>query len=443
MQSNEQFGYNFGGGKLKLLENQDPSLKSTSVALATLGCKLNQAESESIGRQLIEAGCQLVEKDEKADIYLINTCSVTKIADRKSRQLLRAAHRRNPSSYIIALGCYAEGAGTAAAQIEGVNLVVKNCDKDNLVSSLRAKGLLPLKKRQDSPFHSRRTRSFIKVQEGCNLYCSYCIVPSLRGREKSVAIDNIISDIQRRIREGYQEIVLTGTELGHYSFQGLDLKGLISEILLSTSISRLRISSLQPQDVDTELLKLWKDSRLCRHFHLSLQSGSDSVLARMRRRYSSDEFVGVLRQIRDMIPGAAITTDVIVGFPGETDLEFRESYDLSRELNFSRIHVFPFSPRRGTKAADMPGQISNQLMDDRVHIMLSLASETRTRFLQGFVNTTFPVLFETGSQGLWWGLTDNYAKVYAECTRPIDNQIANITLSGLFKDGIRGEIARS
>jgi threonylcarbamoyladenosine tRNA methylthiotransferase MtaB len=418
-----------------------PSGNNPTIALATLGCKLNQAESESIGRQLIEAGCKVVDADQEADIYLINTCSVTHIADRKSRHLLRAAHRLNPSAHVVAMGCYAESGTTAISEIDGVDLIVNNSDKNGLVSLLQRKGLLKPRDRRYPHEQRQRTRSLIKAQEGCNYSCTYCIVPRLRGPEISVPATEVISEINRRVADGYQEVVLTGTEVGHYSYQGLNLTCLVREILTSTVISRLRISSLQPQEVDGDLLQLWENPRLCRHFHLSLQSGSDSVLFRMRRRYSSEEYKSKVEQIRRAVPGAAITTDVIVGFPCETDSEFLESYKLCSQLNFAHIHVFPFSPRRGTAASEMDGQVCAKLKDGRSQRMLALSSRGQTAFINGLLGSTLPVLFEHARGGVWAGLTDNYVRVYATSSRNMINQVSNVTMKQLFKDGILGEVS--
>jgi threonylcarbamoyladenosine tRNA methylthiotransferase MtaB len=439
LQNSKRFLYNFGGGIILSLKHAPP-LKNTSVALATLGCKLNQAETESFGRLLAQVGCQIVSKDQKADIYLINTCSVTHVADRKSRQLLRAVHRLNPDACVVALGCSADNDRAAISRIKGVDLILDNSAKKNLVSSLRLEGLLPVEIHPYKPEPGQRTRSLVKAQYGCSLFCAYCIVPNLRGPEKSISPDEVVSEINQRVVEGYREVVLTGTELGRYSCQGLSLSGLVGEILTSTSIPRLRISSLQPQEIDHELLQLWQNPRLCRHFHLSLQSGSDSVLARMRRRYSCQEYKGTIMQIKSQVPGTAITTDIIVGFPGETDQEFQDSHDFCRELNFSRIHVFSFSARTGTQAAKMTGQISPEIIYQRSQKMLALSLQGQAAFAESLLGSVLPVLFESGIRGVWRGLTDNYVRVYADSTQELNNRVARVALKRLFGDGLEGEI---
>jgi threonylcarbamoyladenosine tRNA methylthiotransferase MtaB len=418
------------------LFNQRPT-----VALETLGCKLNQAETESISRQLAEHGCKIVGSDQKADIYVINTCSVTHVADRKSRHLLRVAHRQNPQARLVALGCYADSGRSTISKIEGIDLIVGNPQKNNLVALLRDKGFLSPAMPKLTAYRIARTRSFIKAQDGCSSFCSYCIVPSLRGRETSRPAGEIISDIKQRDNEGCKEIVLTGTELGRYSYEDLKLDDLLEKILSGTDITRLRISSVQPQELSLKLLELWKNQRLCRHFHLSLQSGSGSVLNRMRRGYSPEEYVAKVELIRRVVPEAAITTDVIVGFPGETDRDFQESLDLCSSIKFARVHVFPFSPRKGTAAATMEQQISNSLKKERSGKMLELASFSRNNYIKQFIGLTLPVLFEQGANGLWCGLTGNYIKVYARSSADLSNRLLVVILRQVFKDGLLGEIS--
>ncbi|MFH1003455.1 MAG: MiaB/RimO family radical SAM methylthiotransferase, partial [Chloroflexota bacterium] len=310
------------------------------VALETLGCKLNQAETERLARQLAGAGCELVAPDAGADIYLLNTCTVTGTADAKSRHLLRLARRRHPRARLIATGCYAQRAPGELAAIEGVGLVVGNADKPHLLRLLEANGWL------DGPSApadgaGRRNRAMVRVQDGCTRYCTYCIVPLVRGAEASLPPDEVLAEVKERLAEGAREVVLTGTEIGAYQHEGLDLKGLLERILAETGVVRLRLSSLQPGEITTGLLGLWDDGRLCRHFHLSLQSGSDGVLGRMQRSYTAGDYRRAVAFIGSRLSEVAVTTDVIVGFPGETAAEFEESFDFCRQTGFARIHVFP------------------------------------------------------------------------------------------------------
>jgi threonylcarbamoyladenosine tRNA methylthiotransferase MtaB len=416
------------------------SPKTTRVSIETLGCKLNQAESEEIGRDLAESGCLIVGKDEPADICLVNTCSVTHVADRKSRHSLRLARRRNPDACVVGLGCAVEGGDCGIGRLEGVDLLLDNAGKENVVAVLRQKGLVPAEAFSYQPSRvPGRTRSFLKVQSGCDLFCSYCVVPGARGREISLPPERIVAALQRRELEGYREAVLTGTEVGRYCSQEVGLKSLIEKVLAATDLPRLRISSLQPQEITSELLELWDNRRLCPHFHLSLQSGSDSVLARMRRRYSVVDFRRVIGLVRAQIPQASITTDIIVGFPGETEQEFQESCDLCREIGFSHIHVFPYSRREGTEAAGLPGQLGAKEKNCRTIAMLELAAESQKNTFENSVGQTLPVLFEQGRNSLWWGLSDNYLKVYVRSQEDLSNQILKVAIGGTFRDGLSGE----
>jgi threonylcarbamoyladenosine tRNA methylthiotransferase MtaB len=415
----------------------------TRVALETLGCKLNQAESELLARQFTGAGYSLVSPQDTADIYILNTCTVTHIADSKSRHLLRMAHRRNPGALIVAIGCYPQRASDELANIEGVNLVIGNNEKLRLVELLQESG------GSGSTFNTEeeavdssifRTRSSIKVQDGCNKYCSYCIVPFVRGREKSLPPKQILNEIKKRVIQGYNEIVLTGTEIGSYYYTRSNLKGLLKKILNNTDISRIRLSSLQPQQISEELISLWKDRRLCPQFHLALQSGSDSVLKRMKRHYSTGDYFKAVSLIRNLLPDAAITTDIIVGFPGETDEEFMESYNFCRQIGFSRIHVFSYSQRSGTEAARFSNQLKAPVKKQRSQKMLVLAEESARNFSRQFFNKTMTVLWEQQSRGIWSGYTENYIKVYTKSNIDLTNKILPVKLVEIYKDGVWGEV---
>ena len=416
-----------------------------TIALDSLGCKLNQAETELLARQLAEAGYRLVSPSDTADVYILNTCTVTHIADRKSRHWLRLAHWRNPDARLVATGCYAQRAPDELAQIEGVALVVGNEEKPYLLPLLEESGLISSSARVQKSSTSRyyngfRARAFIKVQDGCDSFCSYCIVPLVRGREKSLPVNQIVAEVRHRISGGYKEVVLTGTEIGSYNYDGVNLKGLLENILAETNITRLRLSSLQPQEISPELIGLWNDNRLCRHFHLSLQSGSDGVLRRMKRRYSINDYQRAVSLIRSLVLEAAITTDIIVGFPGETSAEFEQSYQLCQKLEFARIHVFPYSPRQGTEAARMPQPVGDKVKRERSQRMLALAKESIQNFSQQFLGKTMPVLWEKQSDGIWSGLTDNYIKVYTKSDEDLTNKLLPVKLVEVKGDGVWGEV---
>jgi threonylcarbamoyladenosine tRNA methylthiotransferase MtaB len=401
--------------------------EATKIALDTVGCKLNQAESQIIARQLANAGYRLVAPDDGADVYVLNTCTVTHVADGKCRRLLAQARRRNPAALVVAIGCYAERARQELSSIKGVDLVLDNRQKMDLLPRLEELGWF--RPGASSSRAGSRTRALVKIQDGCNSFCSYCIVPLVRGREKSVPIDRVIDEVKDRVAEGYKEVVLTGTEIGAYNGNGVGLGELLQRLLEETGVARLRLSSLQPQEITPELIKLWQDERLCRHFHLSLQSGSDSVLKRMERRYNTVEYQRAVDLIRGVVPGVAITTDVIVGFPGETDEEFKESYSFCKQVNFARIHVFSYSPRPGTKAALMPQQVDDKARRERSRKMLALGRACLRNFRRKFLGETLMVLWEKESGGVWSGLTDNYIRVYAKSDEDLTNQLVPVRLS--------------
>ncbi|MFC2034323.1 tRNA (N(6)-L-threonylcarbamoyladenosine(37)-C(2))-methylthiotransferase MtaB [Chloroflexota bacterium] len=408
------------------------------VLFDTLGCKLNQAETDLLAGQFAEAGHELVSKLDEADVYILNTCTVTHIADAKSRHLLRLAHRRNPDAVIVAMGCYAQRVSQELTEINGVNLVVGNGEKFHLLRLLQEMGYITdTNSTGDGPitnYSSLRTRAFIKIQDGCNKFCSYCIVPLVRGREKSIPVENILTEINHRVSGGCKEVVLTGTEIGSYNYENIDLKALLKLILVETDVTRLRLSSLQPQEIVPELIDLWSDNRLCPHFHLSLQSGSDEVLKRMNRHYSVHDYQQAVSLIINQLPETAITTDIIVGFPGETEAEFEESYRLCQQLGFARIHVFSYSARDGTKAAGFSSQVNNKLKKQRSQLMLTLAKETSCRFRQQFLGKIMPVLWEKQVDGTWSGFTGNYIKIYTGTNDNLTNKLTPVKLMRI-RDG--------
>jgi len=418
------------------------------VAFYTLGCKLNQAETEALTSQFCRSGFQLVSPNDEADVYIANTCTVTHIADRKSRHWLRLARRRNPQALIVATGCYAQRCRQDLASL--ADLVVDNTEKDNLfalmqVLSLDGRGLGEGKTTESQvPAVAVRTRSLIKIQDGCHGPCTYCIVPRVRPRECSSPSSRIIDEVKQKVTLGYKEVVLTGTKVGSYEDDGTSLRDLVQRILHDTGIERLRLSSLQPSEISGELLALWQDERLCRHYHLALQSGSESVLQRMKRSYSLDEYCRTLKLIREKIPDAAITTDVMVGFPGESDEEFEQSYSFCQQAGFANIHVFPFSPRPETAAARMPSQIKDKVKQERNQRMLELSRSCRRRFCEQFPGQIMPALWEQETKpgsGIYSGLTSNYIRVFAHSAKSLSNEITLARLLEFRSQGIWGEIA--
>jgi threonylcarbamoyladenosine tRNA methylthiotransferase MtaB len=425
------------------------------VAFYTLGCKLNQAETESLVGQFSQSGFHIVSPNDVADIYIANTCTVTHIADRKSRHWLRLARRRNPRALIIATGCYAQRSRQELTQL--ADLVADNTEKEHLLEIVTSLSLptpsfilerTPLRHCERSeaiyPIAATvRTRSLIKIQDGCHGPCTYCIVPKVRSRESSLPASQIIDEVKQKVALGYKEVVLTGTKVGSYSDGGTDLRDLVQRILDDTGIERLRLSSLQPSEISSELLTLWHDERLCRHFHLALQSGSETVLQRMKRSYSLDQYQRTINLIKEQIPEVAITTDIMVGSPGESDEEFEQSYSFCQQVGFSNIHVFPFSPRPETAAARMPKQIKDKVKQERNQRMLELSRSSRRRFCEQFLGQIMPVLWEqetSPGNGIYSGLTSNYIRVFAHSEKPLSNEITPVKLIEFHNHGIWGEI---
>ena len=436
--------FDFDGGQVVA------AVDTPAVAIETHGCKLNQADSTALATDFARSGFRLVSTGERADVYVVNTCTVTHVADRKARRSLRTARRLNPNATIVATGCYAERDPAALEALSEIDIVVGNREKLDLarkVVDARRAANVPCAEGTDDgvlPPGSLRTRVMVKIQEGCDQVCAYCIVPKVRGRERSVPPGDIVGRISQHVAGGYREAVLTGTQLGSYGFdlEGIDLAGLIRRILSETGIERLRVSSLQPQEIDAGLLDLWSDPRLCPHFHLPLQSGSDAVLRRMRRRYTAGRYLEAVEEIRAAVPGAAITADVIVGFPGETDADFDQTYALCERAGFSAMHVFPYSVRPGTSAAHFDGKIGPVEKAAKMERLLELAGRQYADFRQGMLGSTHPVLWEekvdwSGEQ-TWQGLTDNYVRVEAEAPDNLFNRITPARLERLEGSTVYG-----
>jgi threonylcarbamoyladenosine tRNA methylthiotransferase MtaB len=326
--------------------------------------------------------------------------------------------------------------------IDGDILVVGNAQKSNILRLLEASGSLSRPNICDSVglyYRVGRTRAFVKVQDGCRNFCTYCVVPLVRGQPESVPVDRVVAEVRNRVSAGYEEVVLTGTEIGTYHSNGCHLRGLLEHILAGTAVTRLRLSSLQPQEISPELIALWRDERLCPHFHLSLQSGSDGVLSRMQRHYTTADYRQTVSLIRQIVPDVAITTDVIVGFPGETGAAFQESVSFCHQMQFARIHVFPYSPRPGTEAARMPQPVAARVKNQRRQQMLALAEESRQGFSRGYLGRTAMVLWEQQSGGLWSGHTGNYLKVYTRSPEALTSKLMPVKLMEIYQDGVWGE----
>jgi threonylcarbamoyladenosine tRNA methylthiotransferase MtaB len=419
------------------------------IYVSSLGCKLNQSEMDALAAQLGQSGHQVVTSPEDADLCVLNTCAVTHVAAQKSRQALRRLHRTNPGARLVATGCYAELSPADLRDLPGIDLVAGNQDKARLGALIDSQATGPAP-RTTPHVPPSRTRALVKIQDGCDNACAYCIIHVARGPQCSRPPAQVVAEVQARLAAGHQEVVLTGVHIGAYGRdrgdgnRGIDLWALVTLILAETDVPRLRLSSIEPWDLPERALGLWDDARLCRHLHLPLQSGSDATLRRMARRYTTAEFAALMEAARAAIPDLAVTTDVIVGFPGETGREFAESRAFVQVTEFARVHVFPYSVRPGTPAARMPDQIPPAIKGERSRAMRAVAAASDQAFRQQFVGRTMNVLWESARKGdaglVWSGLTDNYLRVYAAGSADLANVQTPTRLVALVKGGLRGQI---
>jgi threonylcarbamoyladenosine tRNA methylthiotransferase MtaB len=399
---------------------------SQRVSLFTLGCKVNQVETEALREEFIHHGFQIADPSEAADIYVINTCAVTRTAEKKSRAIIRRARRSNPHSLVVVTGCYAELAKSEPAHRLDVDLLVSNQDKEFLVECinryLRQEGETSYDSSRLRPtrysYHHRRTRGFIKIQDGCENCCSYCIVPRLRGPVRSKLPEHVLEEIQSMIDNDYREIVLNGIHLGHYGkdMEGWDLTGLLKLILARVSGDyRIRLGSVEPTEINEELVELViNEPRLCKHLHIPLQSGSDKILQSMNRHYKAGEYLELLTDLYLREPKMGLTADVMVGFPGEGEWEFRETYQLIQNSPLNDLHVFRFSVRPGTRAALMENQVSETIKKERSQQLIELGRRRRASFLQSLIGAQLQVLTEDTAPGGMRGLSENYVEVIVE-----------------------------
>ena len=420
------------------------------IFIETHGCKLNQADTQSISNSFLQKGFLLTENIRDADACIINTCTVTHIADRKARNALRKAKTNNPNCLIVATGCYAEWAHEKLNKMPEIDLVIGNSSKADLVNKvINVLGTKDIEI-NTSPLSiinpTKRTRAMVKIQEGCDQICAYCIVPKVRGRERSVNLIDLINKINQLYLEGYKEVVLTGTQLGTYGFEFTDtnLTKLIQSILEETSIERIRLSSVQPQEFSVDLLSLWENKRLCPHFHIPLQSGDDYILKKMRRRYTSQEFLNSLQFVRDTIPDASITTDVIVGFPDESEDMFNNTIKTCNDAMFSKIHIFPYSKRPGTSAYYSDNFVDNSIIKERSKLLEEVSSYYQQQYLNQMVGTPLKVLWENtksfNSELYWTGLSDTYTRVYSQSEELLQNTITSINIDKVEADYLIGTI---
>ena len=430
------------------------------VALRSLGCKVNSYETEAMGEMLKNHGYEIVPFMEGADIYIINTCTVTNIADRKSRQMLHKAKKMNKDAVVVAVGCYAQAFSDNLELDEAVDVIIGNDMKKDIVTILdnyvgKSKSVLDINdtkvKREFEELNiegmsmEEHTRAYIKIQDGCNQFCTYCIIPYARGRVRSRDYDNIIAEVNRIADKGYQEIVLTGIHLSSYGIdkkeENISLINVIKGIGNIEKIKRIRLGSLEPRIITEEFMQeLKKIDTVCPHFHLSLQSGCDETLKRMNRRYTAKEYLEGCELIRKYYPDAAITTDVIVGFPGETEENFKECEAFTRKVSFARMHIFKYSKREGTKAAVMENQVKDEVKAERSDILLAVNDELHRKYISGFIGREKEVLFEErteiNGESYFIGHTMEYVKVAVKTGENLENKIVRVKMKELLNNEI-------
>lgn len=431
-----------------------------TIAFYTLGCKVNQSDTASMEKLFAQAGYKIVDFAGTADVYLVNTCVVTNMGQSKSRKIIHRATRKSGSPLVVVTGCYPQTAPQEVAKIEGVDLLVGNQERKNIVQLVEE----ALAKRPEKALNQVHTftgdfedmaagveatkdRAFLKIQEGCNQYCAYCIIPYARGPLRSRSVDSIKEEVTALVKEGFQEVVLIGIHLGAYGHenpQGPHLDKAVEAALSVVGLKRLRLGSLESVEVDDRLLEIMdRDRRLCPHLHLPLQAGCDKTLEKMHRPYTTEKFKKLLDGIRAKVPGIAITTDIIVGFPGETAEDFAATKKFATECGFSKIHVFPFSRRQGTPAATMDKQVPEQEKQVRVTELGALDEKLHKLYCESLVGKTYEVLWEmTNKEGLWEGLTPNYIRTFCQSTEDLTGKILPTKIEKTYLDGVFGVIIK-
>lgn len=414
------------------------------IAFITLGCKVNLYDTEAMAELFTEKGYEVVDFEEYADVYLINTCTVTNLGDKKSRQMIRRAKRINPNSVVVATGCYAQVASEEVAKIEGINIVIGTKNRSEIVETVEnyvaENGVVNnvsdiMGEKEFEPLQisrlTNRTRAYIKIQEGCNRYCTYCIIPYARGPIRSRKPEEVIEEVKKLAENGFKEVVLTGIHVASYGLDlgDITLADIIEKVHSVDGIERIRFSSMEPLAIDDDFVsRMSKLPKVCDHYHLSLQSGCNRTLKRMNRKYNAEQYAEACERLRNAFPNVAITTDIIVGFPDETEEDFKESLAFAEKMKLDKIHTFPYSPKRGTPAAKMKNQISGDVKSQRSKEMIALSDKMNIDFLNNNIGKTVPVLFEDMENGFWQGHTTNYIKVLVKSDENLNNKIVNVKL---------------
>lgn len=427
------------------------------AASFALGCKVNQYESEAIAELFAEKGYEIVGIDEEADVYVINTCTVTNFGDKKSRQLIRKVKRQNENAIVAVVGCYAQTAPQELMKVEGVNLVIGTKDRAQIVEMVEhydiSRGVENhvtdiMKERVFEPLSiqklANRTRAYLKIQDGCSQYCSYCIIPYARGPIRSREPQEVLAEVRRLADNGFKEVVLTGIHVASYGKDRRDtsLLEILRQVHEVEGIERIRFSSIEPNVVTEEFAQAIAElPKVCDHFHLSLQSGCDKTLKEMNRKYDTEKYRQAAATLRKYLPHVALTTDIIVGFPGETEEDFQASYDFAKEIDFAKIHVFPYSPKRGTPAAARKDQLPNAVKSERSHKLIELSDRMAADFLREYVGQDVAVLYERMVEdGIYEGHTTNYVKVRGRSEKDLTNKICKTHITKAEAEELFGEV---
>ncbi|CAM4310072.1 tRNA (N(6)-L-threonylcarbamoyladenosine(37)-C(2))-methylthiotransferase MtaB [Paenibacillus alkaliterrae] len=434
-----------------------------TVAFYTLGCKVNFYDTEAIWQLFKNEGYEQVDFESTADVYLINTCTVTNTGDKKSRQIIRRAVRRNPDAVIAVTGCYAQTSPAEIMAIEGVDLVIGTQDREKIMTFVNqiqgdrkpvnaVRNIMKTRdfEELDVPDFSERTRAFLKIQEGCNNFCTFCIIPWSRGLSRSRAPQSVLEQAKQLVASGYKEIVLTGIHTGGYGddMENYNLTSLLWDLDKVEGLERIRISSIEASQIDDAMIDvLNRSSKMCRHLHIPLQAGENSVLKRMRRKYTTEQFAAKIKRLHEAMPGVAITTDVIVGFPGETEEMFESGYRFMEELQFAEMHVFPYSKRTGTPAARMDEQVEEELKNERVHKLIDLSEKMQLQYAKKYVGQVLDVIPERDYKGapgtgMVMGYTDNYIQVVFDGSEALVGQLCRVKITEAGVNECRGKLVR-
>lgn len=435
----------------------------STIAFHTLGCKVNFYDTEAIWQLFKQEGYEQVDFESTADVYVINTCTVTNTGDKKSRQMIRRAVRRNPEAIVAVTGCYAQTSPAEIMAIPGVDLVIGTQDRDKIIPLIRqfqrdrqpinaVRNIMKTRtfEELDVPDFADRTRAFLKIQEGCNNFCTFCIIPWSRGLMRSREPESVLKQARQLVDAGYQEIVLTGIHTGGYGedMEDYSLARLLQDLDRVDGLQRIRISSIEASQITDDVIEVLNSSdKMCRHLHIPLQAGDDRVLARMRRKYTTDEFARKIEKIHQAMPGVAVTTDVIVGFPGETEEMFRNGYRFMEQMRFSEMHVFPYSKRTGTPAARMEDQIDEEVKNERVHELIDLSESMQLAYAKQFVGEVLEVIPERTHKGdpgsgLLMGYSDNYLQLVFEGSEDWIGDIVKVQLTEAGVNECRGQFVR-